>query len=229
MHRRFRIVLPKIHRRFRIGPPKIRRRFRIGPPQVTFNLLLPEFHSRWILVYHGYYARKATKLPIWNRMCNIPLAPRKYWRVWFQYSIVKNDIMWFEVKSDMYIVKPSIKHGAVENVSGGWISTFRGDTEQEIRWSADIYISYTLIPPIFISPIRSCLLYQYLWHTHSSHIYISYIHILTIFISLTHSYIYISQTLVPPTFIYLRHSTLRHLFLLHPSNIISSHISHIYS
>ena len=24
---------------------------------------------------------------------NIPLAPRKYWRVWFQYSIVKNDIM----------------------------------------------------------------------------------------------------------------------------------------
>ena len=26
-------------------------------------------------------------------LCNMPLAPRKYWRVWFQYSIVKNDIM----------------------------------------------------------------------------------------------------------------------------------------
>ena len=26
-------------------------------------------------------------------LCNIPLAPRKYWRVWFQYSIVKNNIM----------------------------------------------------------------------------------------------------------------------------------------
>ena len=25
-------------------------------------------------------------------LCNIPLAPRKYWRVWYQYSIVKNDI-----------------------------------------------------------------------------------------------------------------------------------------
>ena len=42
--------------------------FRIGPPQVTLNLLLPELHSRWILVYHGYYVRKATKLPILNRM-----------------------------------------------------------------------------------------------------------------------------------------------------------------
>ena len=68
IHRRFRIGLSKIHRRFRIGPPKIHRRFRIGPTQNTLNLLLPELHSRWILVYHGYYARKATKLPIWNRM-----------------------------------------------------------------------------------------------------------------------------------------------------------------
>ena len=73
-HRRFRIGLPKIHRRFRIGPPKIHRRFRIGPPQVTLNLLLPEFHSRWILVYHGYYVRKATKVPIWNRMCFLSLT-----------------------------------------------------------------------------------------------------------------------------------------------------------
>ena len=64
IHRRFRIGLPKIQRRFCIGPPKIRRRFRIGPPQVTLNLLLTEFHSRGILVYHGYYARKATKLPL---------------------------------------------------------------------------------------------------------------------------------------------------------------------
>ena len=68
MRRRFHIGLSKIHRRlFRIGSPKIHRRFRIGP-QVTLNLLLPEFHSCWILVYHGYYVRKATKLPIWNRM-----------------------------------------------------------------------------------------------------------------------------------------------------------------
>ena len=67
-NRRFRIGLPKIHRRFRIGPPEIYRRFCIGPPEVTLSLLLPEFHSRWILVYHGYYERKSTKLPIWNRM-----------------------------------------------------------------------------------------------------------------------------------------------------------------
>ena len=46
MHNWFRIGLPKIHRTFCISPPKIHRRFRIGPPQVTFNLLLPEFHSR---------------------------------------------------------------------------------------------------------------------------------------------------------------------------------------
>ena len=71
MHWRFRIGLPKIHRRFRIGPPKIHRLFRIGPPQVTLNLIMLEFHSRWILVYHGYYGRKATKLPIWNRIEDI--------------------------------------------------------------------------------------------------------------------------------------------------------------
>ena len=65
MHRRFRIGLPQIHRRFPIGPPKIHRWFRIGHHQATLNLLLPEFHSRWILVY---YVRKATKLPLWNRM-----------------------------------------------------------------------------------------------------------------------------------------------------------------
>ena len=75
MHRRFRIGLPKMHRRFRIGPPKIHRRFRIGPPEVTLNLLLQEFHSRWILVYHGYYERKATKLHIWNRMIYTTLFP----------------------------------------------------------------------------------------------------------------------------------------------------------
>ena len=60
-----------MHTRFRIGLPKIHRRFRIGPPEVTLNLFLPEFHSWWILVYNGYYARKATKLPIWNRMTNL--------------------------------------------------------------------------------------------------------------------------------------------------------------
>ena len=27
-------------------------------------------------------------------LCNIPLARRKYWRVWFHYSIVKNDMMY---------------------------------------------------------------------------------------------------------------------------------------
>ena len=70
IHRRFRIRSPKIHKRFRIGSHKIHRRFRIDPPLVTLNLLLSEFHSQWILVYHGYYARKATKVPIWNRMCN---------------------------------------------------------------------------------------------------------------------------------------------------------------
>ncbi len=85
MHRRFRIGLPKIHRRFRIGPPKIHRRFRIGPPQVTLNLLLPEFHSRWILVYHGYYVRKATKLPIWNRMLIISFLTIIYWKLMHQY------------------------------------------------------------------------------------------------------------------------------------------------
>ena len=71
MHRRFRIGLRKIHRRFRIGPPKIHRRFRIGSPPATLNLLPSEFHSRSILVYHGYYARKASKLPIWNRMSKL--------------------------------------------------------------------------------------------------------------------------------------------------------------
>ena len=85
MHRRFRIGLPKIHRWFRIGPPKIHRRFRIGPSPVTLNLLLPEFHSRWILVYHGYYVRKATELLIWNRMKNIAQLIEQYWWVKFQY------------------------------------------------------------------------------------------------------------------------------------------------
>ena len=32
------------------------------------NLLPLDFKSWWILVCHGYYARKATKSPIWNRM-----------------------------------------------------------------------------------------------------------------------------------------------------------------
>ena len=64
----FLIGPPKMHGRFRIGLPKNHRQFRIGPPQVSLNLLLPEFHSRWILVYHGYYVRKAIKLPTWNRM-----------------------------------------------------------------------------------------------------------------------------------------------------------------
>ena len=68
MHSRFCIGLPKILRRIRIGPPKIHRRFRIGPPQVILNLLPPEFYNRWILVYHGYHARNAIKLPIWNRI-----------------------------------------------------------------------------------------------------------------------------------------------------------------
>ena len=49
---------------FFIGPPKIHRRFYIDPPQVTLNLLPPEFLSRGMKVYHGYYARKSTKLPI---------------------------------------------------------------------------------------------------------------------------------------------------------------------
>ena len=67
MHRRFRIGLPKIHRQFLTCTPSINRWFRIGPPQVTFNLLLPEFHSQWILVNHGFDARKARKLPIWKK------------------------------------------------------------------------------------------------------------------------------------------------------------------
>ena len=57
----FHIAPPKMHRRFGIGLPKIHRRFRICPPQVTLNLFLPEFQSRWNQVYHGYYARKAIK------------------------------------------------------------------------------------------------------------------------------------------------------------------------
>ena len=74
----FRIGPPKIHRGFRIVLPKLHRQFRIGPPQVTLNLLLPQFHSRWILVYYGYYARKATKLPIWNRMVLISPSIKRF-------------------------------------------------------------------------------------------------------------------------------------------------------
>ena len=77
MPRRFCIGLPKIYRWFRIGPPKIHRRFSIGLPQVTLNLLLPEFHSQWSLMYNGYYARKATKLPIWNRNLERKTGPQR--------------------------------------------------------------------------------------------------------------------------------------------------------
>ena len=93
IHRRFRIGLPKIHRWFRIGPPKIHRRFRIGPPEVTLNLLLQEFHCRWILVYHGYYERKATKLPIWNRMYIISFLTMKYWNQTLQYFLGARGIL----------------------------------------------------------------------------------------------------------------------------------------
>ena len=76
------------------------RRFRIGPPESVLALLNPywpswiridppEMHWLGILMYPVYYVRKALITPIWNRMCNIHLAPRKYWRVWFQYSIVE--------------------------------------------------------------------------------------------------------------------------------------------
>ena len=40
------------------------------------NLLTLDLHSLEISVYHSYYARKATKLPIWNRMANITFAPK---------------------------------------------------------------------------------------------------------------------------------------------------------
>ena len=62
MYRQFCIGLPKIHRQFRIGPPKIHRWFRIESPQATLILLPQEFYCHLILVYHGYYVRKATKL-----------------------------------------------------------------------------------------------------------------------------------------------------------------------
>ena len=32
------------------------------------NLLPLDFHRQEILLYHSYYARKSTKLPIWNKM-----------------------------------------------------------------------------------------------------------------------------------------------------------------
>ena len=69
MHRRFRIGFPKTLRRFRIGPSKIHIRFCIGPPQVSANFLQQQFHSQWILAYHGFYARKAIFF-IWNEMQN---------------------------------------------------------------------------------------------------------------------------------------------------------------
>ena len=74
----FLIALPigptKRNRQFCIGLSKIHRRFRICPSQATLILLPPEFHSWWILVYHGYYARKETKQPIWNRMADLGLG-----------------------------------------------------------------------------------------------------------------------------------------------------------
>ena len=97
-HRRFRIALPKIHRRFRIGPPNIHRRFYIGPAQVTLNLLLPESHSLWILVYHGYHVRKATQLPIWNRMQDMICCPSAVKKCLFKrayYSILGKECFVF--------------------------------------------------------------------------------------------------------------------------------------
>ena len=35
------------------------------------NLVSLDFHSRGFLWYHGYYARKATKKHVWNRMINM--------------------------------------------------------------------------------------------------------------------------------------------------------------
>ena len=38
------------------------------------NLLPLDFHSWGILVYDSYYARKATKLPVWNRVTNLDIS-----------------------------------------------------------------------------------------------------------------------------------------------------------
>ena len=74
-----------MHRRFRIGIPKINRWFCIGPPQVTLNMLPLKFNNWWILVYHGYYERKSTKLPIWNRMAILNYKTLQYWNSTPQY------------------------------------------------------------------------------------------------------------------------------------------------
>ena len=75
MHGWLQIGLPKIYRRFRSGLPKCMDSFVLaflkcmdcskGPTSgFQLNLLSLDFYSRGILVYHGYYARKAKKSPI---------------------------------------------------------------------------------------------------------------------------------------------------------------------
>ena len=73
-----------MHEQIRIGLPKV--------PTSRFpcNLPLLDFHRRGILRYHCYYARKAIKCPIWNRIC----CKCIFWAVPFCTYISKINIKW---------------------------------------------------------------------------------------------------------------------------------------
>ena len=62
------------------------------PSRVLIRTLY-HFNNYYANVYFIILIDNYSVYSLGSVLCNIPLAPRKYWRVWFQYFIVKNDIM----------------------------------------------------------------------------------------------------------------------------------------
>ena len=58
---------------------------------------IPEGKGLYLTVYLTVYSLGSV---LWK----ISLAPRKYWTVWFQYSIVKNDIMKNVLYTDSWLL-----------------------------------------------------------------------------------------------------------------------------
>ena len=57
----------------------------------SLNLLILDFHSWGVPVYYSYHARKATKLPILNKMFR--MVPPKL-SIWFRMDLPKW-VIWF--------------------------------------------------------------------------------------------------------------------------------------
>ena len=62
-------------------------------PESSPNKTLYHFNNHLAIVYLVILIDNLYVYSLGSVLCNTPLAPRKYCRVWFQYSIIKNDIM----------------------------------------------------------------------------------------------------------------------------------------